>query len=56
MGSEINNKNITNKNLLNICKKIGSKLNYGDLVILRGTVQVGLGQKLLVPLLKNPLD
>ena len=53
VGSEINNKNIVNKNLLNICKKIGPKLNEGDLVILRGTVQVGLGQKLLVPLLEK---
>ena len=39
--------------MLNICKN-GPKLNYGDLVILRGTVQVGLGQKLLVPLLERP--
>ncbi len=53
VGSEIKNKKIFNNNLLNICKKIGPKLNQGDIVILRGTIQVGLSQKLLIPTLEK---
>ena len=53
VGSEIKNKKIFNNNLVNICKKIGPKLNQGDIVILRGTTQVGLSQKLLIPTLEK---
>ena len=53
MGSEVKNKKILNNNLLNICKKIGPKLNQGDVVILRGTTQVGLSRKLLIPTLEK---
>ena len=53
VGSEIKNNRILNNNLLNICKTIGPKLNQGDLVILRGTTQVGLSRKLLIPTLEK---
>ncbi len=53
VGSEIKNKKIINTNLINICQKLGPKINQGDLVILRGTVQVGLSQKLLIPTLEK---
>ncbi len=53
VGSEIKNKRIINANLINICQKLGPKINQGDLVILRGTVQVGLSQKLLIPTLEK---
>lgn len=53
IGSDLKNKKIINKNLINVCKKIGPKLNKGDLVILRGTVQVGLSRELLIPILER---
>lgn len=53
LGSEIKKKKISNENLSVIFKKIAKSLNPGDLVILRGTVQVGLCNKLLIPILEK---
>jgi UDP-N-acetyl-D-mannosaminuronic acid dehydrogenase len=41
IGTEFNNGKINNRNLFNLAKQLGRKLKLDDLVILRGTVQVG---------------
>ena len=53
IGSDIKKNRINNNNLINIFKQIGKKLNEGDLVILRGTVQMELSRKILVPTLEK---
>lgn len=53
VGSEIKKNVIDNKNLISICKQIGKKLNKGNLVVLRGTVQIGLSRKILIPILEK---
>ena len=53
VGSEIKKNIVDNKNLISICKQIGKKLNKGDLVVLRGTVQIGLSRKILIPTLEK---
>ncbi len=53
VGSEVKKNKIININLINICKKVGKKLNDGDLVILRGTIQIGLSRKVLIPTLEK---
>lgn len=53
IGSDIKNNKISNKNLISIIKKISKKIKLGDLIILRGTVQVGVCRNLVVPLLEK---
>jgi len=53
IGSEIRKNSIDNKNLISICREIGKKLNEDDLVVLRGTVQIGLSRKVLIPILEK---
>tara|TARA_Y100001970_G_scaffold86634_1_gene109270 strand:- start:4612 stop:6303 length:1692 start_codon:yes stop_codon:yes gene_type:complete len=54
LGSEIKkNSLVSNKNLIQISKSIGKKIVKNDLVILRGTVQVGTSRKVVIKLLEK---
>lgn len=54
LGSEINNNNlISNINLIKISKNIGKRILKNDLIILRGTVQVGTSRNIIVKLLEK---
>ena len=48
VGTEFNNGKINNKNLFKLAKQLGKKLKPNDLVILRGTVQVGVTKKIFL--------
>lgn len=53
IGSDVKNNKISNKNLISIIQKISKKIKPGDLIIMRGTVQVGVCRNLVVPLLEK---
>lgn len=53
IGSDIQNNNISNQNLISIINQIGNKISHGDLIIVRGTVQVGVCRNLIVPILEK---
>ena len=53
IGSDIHNNNISNQNLISIINQIGNKISHGDLIIVRGTVQVGVCRNLIVPILEK---
>lgn len=48
IGSELNNKKVSNKNLYLLAKQLGAKLKQNDLIILRGTVQVGVTRQIFL--------
>jgi len=49
LGSEIKkNNSISNISLINLSKKLGKKISKNDLVIMRGTVQVGINRNIFV--------
>ena len=53
IGSELNKNKISNKNLNNIFNQIGKKINEGDLIILRGTMQIGYSRNVLIKILEK---
>ena len=54
IGTNITNKNLpNNENLSKIFKSIAKKISKGDLVIMRGTLQVGVSRNLLVRILEK---
>ena len=49
IGSEIKkNNSISNHSLIDLSKKLGKKISKNDLVIMRGTVQIGVNRNILV--------
>ena len=54
IGTNITNKNLpNNKNLKKLFTSIAKKISNGDLIIMRGTLQVGVSRNLLVKILEK---
>ena len=53
VGSDLSNNKANNKNLINIAKLLSKKIKKNDLIILRGTVQVGCSRNIFLKNLKN---
>ncbi|MDC3036413.1 nucleotide sugar dehydrogenase [Candidatus Pelagibacter sp.] len=53
IGSDIENNKISNYNLITIVKQVAKKISQNDLIVMRGTVQVGVCRNLVVPILEK---
>ena len=53
LGTHFHNKNVNNKAIIKIANELGKILKKGDLVILRGTVQVGTTREILLRNFEN---
>jgi len=54
VGTNITNKNLpNNNNLIKIFRPLGKKISKGDLIIMRGTLQVGVSRNLLIKILEK---
>ena len=53
LGSELNGKKIDNKNIISVLKKIAKKIYKNNLILIRGTVQVGFTNSIAKKLLEK---